>query len=227
MILHLGDDVSVHSADIVAIIDLTQSQNPVTGARLAEIRRQNRILARQGDVAKSAVICAGARRAGGMTENARVYLSPISTVTLAQRAHERAYPAADSLFEAARIDGAGHFRVFISIVLPLFKAGLATIGLFNVVSRWNDWFTGMLYITANDSLIPLQTLLQKIQSSIDFLKRNAGVGSTPDGLQYLRTVPTQSLRMACTVIIVVPILAAYPFFQRYFVQGLTMGSIKE
>ena len=63
MILHLGDDVSVHSADIVAIIDLTQSQNPVTGAMLAEIRRQNRILARQGVVAKSAVICAGARRA--------------------------------------------------------------------------------------------------------------------------------------------------------------------
>ena len=94
MILHLGDDVSVHSADIVAIIDLTQSQNPVTGAMLAEIRRQNRILARQGVVAKSAVICAGARRAGGMTENARV--------TLAQRAHERAYPAADSLFEAAQ-----------------------------------------------------------------------------------------------------------------------------
>ena len=62
MILHLGDDVSVHSADIVAIIDLTQSQNPVTGAMLAEIRRQNRILARQGVVAKSAVICAGARR---------------------------------------------------------------------------------------------------------------------------------------------------------------------
>ena len=102
MILHLGDDVSVHSADIVAIIDLTQSQNPVTGAMLAEIRRQNRILARQGVVAKSAVVCAGARRAGGMTENARVYLSPISTVTLAQRAHERAYPAADSLFEAAQ-----------------------------------------------------------------------------------------------------------------------------
>ena len=86
MILHLGDDVSVHSADIVAIIDLTQSQKPVTGAMLAEIRRQNRILARQGIVAKSAVICAGARRAGSMTEKARVYLSPISTVTLAQRA---------------------------------------------------------------------------------------------------------------------------------------------
>ena len=105
MILHLGDDVSVHSADIVAIIDLTQSQSPVTGAMLAEIRRQNRILARQGITAKSAVICAGARRAGGMTENARVYLSPISTVTLAQRAHERAYPAAEPFWTAAQEDG--------------------------------------------------------------------------------------------------------------------------
>ena len=98
MILHLGDDVSVHSADIVAIIDLTQSQSPVTGAMLAEIRRQN-------ITAKSAVICAGARRAGGMTENARVYLSPISTVTLAQRAHERAYPAAEPFWTAAQEDG--------------------------------------------------------------------------------------------------------------------------
>ncbi len=89
MILHLGDDVAVHAADIVAIIDLTQSASPVTGAMLAEIRRQNRILARRGIDAKSAVICAGARRAGGATENARVYLSPISAVTLAQRAHEQ------------------------------------------------------------------------------------------------------------------------------------------
>ena len=102
MILHLGDDVSVHSADIVAIIDLTQSQNPVTGAMLAEIRRQNRIHARHRIVAKSAVISAGARRAGRMTEHARLSLAPSSTVSLAQRAHERAYPAADSLFEAAQ-----------------------------------------------------------------------------------------------------------------------------
>ena len=94
MILHLGDDVSVHGKDIVAIIDLTQSQSAVTGAMLAEIRRQNRMLARQGIVAKSAVICAGARCAGGATENPRVYLSPISSVTLAQRAHEHAYPSA-------------------------------------------------------------------------------------------------------------------------------------
>ena len=91
MILHLGDDVSVHTADIIAIVDLTDSHSAVTGAMLHDIRRQNRILAKQGITAKSAVICAGARRPGGITENARVYLSPISTATLMQRAHEKPY----------------------------------------------------------------------------------------------------------------------------------------
>lgn len=104
MILHLGDDVSVHGKDIIAIIDLTQSQNALTGAMLAEIRRQNRILAKQGITAKSAVICAGARKPGGATENPRVYLSPISTTTLAQRAHERAYPTAAAVVAQNRAE---------------------------------------------------------------------------------------------------------------------------
>lgn len=94
MILHLGDDVAVHTADIIAIIDLTQTSSAATGAMLQEIRKQNRVLARQGVTAKSAVICAGARKPGGATENARVYLSPISSVTLAQRAHEPAWASA-------------------------------------------------------------------------------------------------------------------------------------
>ena len=131
----------------------------------------------------------------------------------------------ESLFEAARIDGANHFQVFAKIVMPLYKAGLATIGLFNVVGRWNDWFTGVLYIE-NAKLVPLQTLLQKIQDSIEFLKNNAAVAGTPDAIQLLRNMPQQNLRMACMVIIIVPILAAYPFFQRYFVSGLTIGSVK-
>ena len=131
----------------------------------------------------------------------------------------------ESLFEAARIDGANHFQVFGKIVMPLYKAGLATIGLFNVVGRWNDWFTGVLYIE-NAKLVPLQTLLQKIQDSIEFLKNNAAVAGTPDAIQLLRNMPQQNLRMACMVIIIVPILAAYPFFQRYFVSGLTIGSVK-
>lgn len=132
----------------------------------------------------------------------------------------------DSLFEAARIDGANHFQVFGKIVLPLYKAGLATIGLFNVVGRWNDWFTGVLYIE-NPNLVPLQTLLQKIQSSIEFIKNNAAVAGTPDGIEMLRNLPQQNLRMACMIIIILPVLAAYPFFQRYFVSGLTIGSVKE
>ncbi len=131
----------------------------------------------------------------------------------------------DTLFEAGKIDGAGHFRIFFQIVLPLFQAGLATIGLFNVVARWNDWFTGLLYIQ-NSKLIPLQTLLQKIQSTIDFLKNNSQVANTPEGIEMLRNLPTQNLRMACTVIVVAPMLMVYPFFQRYFVTGLTIGSIK-
>lgn len=132
----------------------------------------------------------------------------------------------DSLFEAARIDGANHFQVFGKIVLPLYKAGLATIGLFNVVGRWNDWFTGVLYIE-NPNLVPLQTLLQKIQSNIEFIKQNAAVAGTPDGIELMRNLPQQNLRMACMIIIILPVLAAYPFFQRYFVSGLTIGSVKE
>ena len=131
----------------------------------------------------------------------------------------------DSLFEAARIDGAGHFKIFLLIVLPLFKAGIATIGLFNVVGRWNDWYTAMLYID-NPKLISLQRLLQKIQENMDFLKQNAAIASTPEGVQMLRFLPTQSLKMACTIIVTVPVLLAYPFFQRYFVSGLTIGSVK-
>lgn len=131
----------------------------------------------------------------------------------------------DTLFEAARIDGANHFRIYFSIVLPLFKAGIATIALFNVVGRWNDWFTGMLYIK-NPNLVPIQTMLKNIQDNIEFLKQNAEIAGTPDGLQLLNSLPDQNLRMACTVIVIVPILCAYPFFQRYFVQGLTVGSVK-
>ena len=131
----------------------------------------------------------------------------------------------DTLFEAARIDGAGHFRIYFSIVLPLFKAGIATIALFNVVGRWNDWFTGMLYIK-KASLVPIQTMLKNIQDNIDFLKQNAQATATPDGLELLEQLPDQNLRMACTIIVIIPILCAYPFFQRYFVQGLTVGSVK-
>ena len=132
----------------------------------------------------------------------------------------------ESLIESARIDGAGHFTVFLKIVLPLLKAGIATVGLFNVVTRWNDWFIGMLYIE-NAKLVPLQTMLIRLQATIDFLKNNASVAGTPDGIALLQTLPDQSMRMATTIIVILPILFAYPYFQQYFVSGLTLGSIKE
>lgn len=132
----------------------------------------------------------------------------------------------DSLFDAARIDGAGHFTIFFKIVLPLSKAGLATISLFTLVGKWNDWFTGMLYIN-DPNLVPLQTLLTKLQNSIEYLKQNSSLMNTPDGMQLARQAPAESLRMACTIVVILPILFAYPFFQKYFVSGMTMGSIKE
>ncbi|MCI8691338.1 MAG: carbohydrate ABC transporter permease [Lachnospiraceae bacterium] len=132
----------------------------------------------------------------------------------------------EALFDSARIDGAGHFTIFFRIVCPLFKAGLGTIGLFSFVARWNDWFTGMLYIE-NNRLVPLQTLLTQLQNNVDYLKANSRIASTPGGLEMLKNLPGTNLRMACTVLAVAPLLFAYPFFQRYFVQGLVVGSIKE
>lgn len=130
-----------------------------------------------------------------------------------------------ALFDAAKIDGANDFTVYFRIVLPLFKAGLATIGLFCVVGKWNEWFTGMLYIE-NPKLVPLQTVLTRIQQKIDFIKNNSSYASTPEGAEMLRTMPTEPTRMAIVVISTLPILFAYPFFQRFFINGLTIGSVK-
>ncbi len=131
----------------------------------------------------------------------------------------------DSLFEAAKIDGAGDFRIFFQIVLPLFKAGLATIGLFCVVGQWNEWTTALLYID-NPDLVPIQTMLQRIQNNINFIKNNAQMSATMEEQQILASLPTESAQMAITVIATVPILCVYPFFQKYFIRGMTIGSVK-
>ncbi len=129
------------------------------------------------------------------------------------------------LFDAAQIDGATDFTIFWHIVLPLSKAGLATIGLFVLVGKWNEWFTGMLYID-NPKLIPLQTMLTRIQQKIDFIKNNSSLASTPDGMAMLKRMPSEQTRMAIVVLTTVPVLFAYPFFQRFFIQGMTIGSVK-
>lgn len=131
----------------------------------------------------------------------------------------------EEMIDAAQIDGADEFCIYAKIVLPLAKAGLATIALFVLVTKWNDWFIGMLYID-NPKLIPLQTMLTRIQQKIDFIKNNSSVASTPDGMALLQSMPTEQTRMAIVIVSTVPILFAYPFFQRYFIQGLTVGSVK-
>jgi len=129
------------------------------------------------------------------------------------------------MFDAAAIDGATEFRVFTSIVLPLSKAGLATIALFVMVGKWNEWFTAMLYID-NPKLVPVQTMLTRIQQKLDFIKNNSDYASTPDGQRLLMSMPTEQTRMAILVVSTLPIIFAYPFFQRFFIQGLTVGSVK-
>ncbi|MFD2307818.1 carbohydrate ABC transporter permease [Enterococcus termitis] len=130
----------------------------------------------------------------------------------------------DSIIESARIDGASELRIFVQIVLPLAVPGIATISLFAALGYWNDWFNALLYIQ-KDSLVPLQYLLMKIQNNIQYLTQNAGASSQLSG--GMAAIPGESARMAIVVISTLPIAVSYPFFQKYFVKGLTIGGVKE
>ena len=129
------------------------------------------------------------------------------------------------LIEASTIDGAGEYRTLIQVVLPVVKPGIATIALLNALAFWNEWFLSLLYITKNMDVIPLQYLLMRMQRNADFMAKNAGVLGA-DAAAAARNLPSQSLKMALVVFIVVPIACAYPCFQRYVVAGLTVGSVK-
>jgi putative aldouronate transport system permease protein len=129
------------------------------------------------------------------------------------------------LVEAATIDGSGEYSTFFRVVLPIAKPGLATIALLNSLAYWNDWYLSLLYIRQNKILQPLQALLMELQNNVEYLNRmSASLGSS--AIQEAMRAPTQTLRMVLVVLIVVPIACAYPFFQRYIVAGLTIGSVK-
>lgn len=126
------------------------------------------------------------------------------------------------VIESAKIDGASEWRIFIKLVLPLATPALATVGLFISFTYWNDWWLGLLFID-NPKLVPLQLLLYRIISSIDFLSNNVDlVGSGIDMSDF----PNLSARMAMAVLAAGPMMFVFPFFQKYFVRGLTVGSIK-
>lgn len=126
----------------------------------------------------------------------------------------------NAIIEAAKIDGASDIRIFRQIVLPLAIPGIATITLLAVLAYWNDWFNAMLYID-NDSLMPLQYLLMRIQSTIDYFSKNNLPGTA------MSAVPKEASQMAMVLISTLPIACTYPFFQKYFVGGLTVGGVKE
>lgn len=130
----------------------------------------------------------------------------------------------EAIIESGKIDGASELRIFIKLVLPLSLPGLATIGLFSTLGYWNDWFNALLYID-DPNLVPLQSMLMRIENSMQFLLQNSNNPSVNAGI--LQSLPQDTSRMAMVVLATGPIVLAYPFFQRYFIQGLTIGAVKE
>ena len=130
----------------------------------------------------------------------------------------------ESLCEAAKIDGAVEFRILFQIVIPLMKPALAAVGFMMATAYWNDWYNGLLYITSA-SKTPLQLLLVRIQNNMDFILQSAKLsGGLLNAAQ--KNLPQTSATMAVVVTVIGPIILAYPFFQKYLVKGLTVGSVK-
>lgn len=127
----------------------------------------------------------------------------------------------DELIESAKIDGANDFRIYFSIVLKLAMPGIATVGLFLALGYWNDWFTSSLFIN-NPDMYQLQFYLYNTMNTITFIDQMA-IGT---GVTLSQDVPTESTKMAMAIIVTGPILFLYPFVQRYFVKGLTIGAVK-
>ncbi len=130
-----------------------------------------------------------------------------------------------SLIESARIDGAGEWRTFLQIVLPISLPGLATIALFTTLGVWNDWFNCVLFIDKPE-MSNLNTLIYRALTSARMLREIAATMGSADAAAEIRNLPNETFRMALAVITMGPIVLAYPFFQKYFIKGLTVGSIK-
>lgn len=132
----------------------------------------------------------------------------------------------ETLFEAAYLDGASELRIFFSVVLPLSTPVFASLGFMALVARWNDYTTSMIYIR-NESLYTLQYLLQRMMDQAEFMK-NLANNPMMSGSVSLDTsmLPSESLKFAMCVIAAGPMLVVFPFFQKYFAQGLTIGAVK-
>ena len=126
------------------------------------------------------------------------------------------------IIESGKLDGADEFKIFFKLVMPISLPGIATIALFIMIAKWNDWLTPMLYIT-NNKLYTLSFLLQNMMNNIQEMMNNAAESGVTSQMENL---PTEGARMALCMVAVAPMLVAYPFFQKYFIQGMTVGSVK-
>jgi ABC-type sugar transport system, permease component len=126
-----------------------------------------------------------------------------------------------SIAESAKIDGAGDFTIFIKIILPMATPALATVGLFIALGYWNEWYNSMLFLSANVTYRPLQLFMYNVISQADFLRNSAAASNVP-----LKDVPLESMKMATAVVAIGPVIFFYPFVQKYFIQGITVGAVK-
>ena len=131
----------------------------------------------------------------------------------------------DSLIDAAKIDGCGEVRTLFQIVMPLIKPALATVGLFIALAYWNDWYNAMLYINTEDKY-PLQYFLYQQVNNIEAYKKLIANSAVSSAVVTAVSLPTQTLKMALTIVVTGPIILAYPMVQKYFVQGITIGAVK-
>lgn len=131
----------------------------------------------------------------------------------------------DSLIDAAKIDGCGEMRTLFQVVMPLIKPALATVGLFIALAYWNDWYHAMLYIKSTEKY-PLQYFLYQQVNNIEAYKKLIANNAVSGDVVSALSLPTQTLKLALTIVVTGPIILAFPFVQKYFVQGITIGAVK-
>ena len=131
----------------------------------------------------------------------------------------------ESLIDAAKIDGCGEFMTLIRIVMPLIKPALATVGLFIALAYWNDWYNAMLYVN-DEKMYPLQYFLYQQVNNIEAYKKLLSNATISSSVVSSMSLPTQTLKMALTIVVTGSIVLAYPIVQKYFVQGITIGAVK-
>lgn len=127
-----------------------------------------------------------------------------------------------TLYEAAQIDGAGYFTIFLRIALPISKTAMLTVGLMYALQYWNDWWYALIFIN-DKNLFPLQYYLYNILSNVNAISS----GRIPTGASGAITLPAETVKMAVTMVTIGPIIFLYPVVQKYFIQGVMTGAIKE